>query len=370
MERFDTIIIGGGQAGLAAGQFLGRESRSFVILDAHEHVGDSWRTRWDSLRVFTPAKYDGLPGMRFPAPALSFPTKNEVADYLAAYAKRFALPIRNGIRVDRLERAGDGFRVTSNAGTYEAANVIVATGAHRTPKVPPFASLLGKGITQMHSDAYRNPSQLRDGAALVVGLGNSGAEISYDIRRGRDVYVSGTPFAELPVPHGAGTAAFVLPLVKLMGTYLLTVDTPIGRKVLPNMKTAPLIRLKVADLVAAGIRRVPRVTGVSDGLPMLEDGRRLDVANVIWCTGYSNDLGWIAIPDVVAVDGHLDQHRGVANHVPGLYFVGMLHQYSAVSDVLPGVGRDARYVARQIALRRVDSKDRVLRRDAAELGVR
>ena len=367
--RFDTIVIGGGQAGLAAGHFLGKQGGSFVILDANERVGDAWRTRWDSLRVFTPAKYDGLPGMRFPAPSLSFPTKDEVADYLAAYATRFALPIRNGVRVERLERAGDGFCVASSAGTYQASNVIVATGAHRAPKVPAFASSLDRGITQMHSSAYRNPSQLREGAALVVGLGNSGAEISYDIRMGREVYLSGMPFAELPVPHGAAAAAFVLPLVKFMGTYLLTLDTPIGRKMLPNMKTAPLIRMKTGDLLAAGIRRVPRVSGVSNGMPTLEDGRELDVANVIWCTGYSNDLAWIAIPGVVDAEGHLDQYRGIASHVPGLYFVGMMHQYSAVSDVLPGVGRDARYVARQIALRGVDSKDRMVRRDPAELGV-
>jgi putative flavoprotein involved in K+ transport len=143
-----------------------------------------------------------------------------------------------------------------------------------------------------------------------------------------------------------------------------------GRKVLPHMKTAPLIRMRVADLIAAGVQCVPRVTGVSDGLPMLEDGRRLDVANVIWCTGYSNDLAWMGIPDARGQDGRLDQYRGVARRVPGLYFVGMLHQYSATSDVLPRVGRDARYVARQIALRRLDSKDRMLRRDREELGVR
>jgi putative flavoprotein involved in K+ transport len=226
MEQFDTIIVGGGQAGLAAGRFLGEQGASFVILDAAERVGDAWRSRWDSLRVFTPAKYDGLPGMRFPAPPLSFPTKAEVADYLASYAKLFALPVRSGVRVERLERAGDAFLVASTAGIYEASNVIVASGAHRTPKIPPFASALASGITQMHSSAYRSPPQLRDGAVLVVGLGNSGAEISYDIRVGRQVYVSGTPFGQLPVPHGTATAAFVLPLVKFMGTYLLTVDNP------------------------------------------------------------------------------------------------------------------------------------------------
>src|SRR6266568_8006573 len=215
-EHFETVIIGGGQAGLSVARHLARQNRSSVILEANGRIGDAWRTRWDSLRVFTPAKYNGLPRMRFPAPALSFPTKDEVADYMAAYAKRFALPVRSGVRVERLERQGGGFVLASSAGTFEASNVIVATGAHRTPKVPTFANQLPEGITQMHSSAYRNPSQLRGGAALVVGLGNSGAEISYDIRVGRQVYLSGMPFAQLPVKHGAAAAAFVLPLVKFM----------------------------------------------------------------------------------------------------------------------------------------------------------
>jgi putative flavoprotein involved in K+ transport len=368
MERFDTIIVGGGQAGLATGHFVAQQSRSFVILDAHERVGDAWRTRWDSLRVFTPAKYNGLPGMRFPAPRLSFPTKDDVADYMAAYATRFALPVRNTVRVDSLERAADGFLVTASAGTFEAANVVVATGAHRKPRIPAFASELDSRITQLHSSDYRNSGQLGDGAVLVVGLGNSGAEISMDVRQGRHVLVAGSPMGQLPVKHGAAAAAFVLPLVKFMGTYVLTVDTPVGRKVLPKMKTAPLIRIKVKDLEGAGIERVPRVAGVRDGMPLLEDGRKLDIANVIWCTGFTNDLGWIKVPEAFGEDGKPAQYRGVATAVPGLYFVGMEHQYAATSDVLPGVGRDAAYVARRLAAR-VDSKDRVVRRDAAEVGV-
>jgi putative flavoprotein involved in K+ transport len=350
--RFDTIVIGGGQAGLATGYYLAKLGRSFVILDKHARVGDAWRMRWDSLRVFTPAKYNGLPGMRFPAPSLTFPTKDEVADYMAAYAARFQLPVRSGVAVDLISRNRDGFVVSAGSGTFEADNVIVATGAHHIPRIPDFAGGLAPQIGQLHSSAYKNPSQLSDGAVLVVGAGNSGAEISYDVSHSHRVFLSGTPSAQLPVRHGAAAAIFVLPLIKFLGTHVLTVDTPMGRKALPKMKTAPLIRVKLNDLEKAGVERVARVTGAQDGLPILADGRVLEVANLIWCTGFRPDFTWINLPRAFADDGRLDQYRGVASSEPGLYFVGMYHQYSAVSDVLPGVGRDAAYVVRHIANRR------------------
>lgn len=377
MDRhFETVIIGGGQAGLSVGYHLARRHRAFVILDANERLGDSWRTRWDSLRVFTPAKYNGLPGMRFPAPSLSFPTKDEVADYMGAYAANFKLPVRSRAAVEGVTRTASGFAVMSNAGAFEADNVVVATGACHTPKFPDFATRLDRRIVQLHSSAYKSPVQLADGGVLVVGLGNSGAEISYDVRRGRKVWLSGTPSAQLPVRHGAAAAAFVLPLVKFLGTHVLTVDSPVGRRVLPKMKghAAPLIRLKLNDLEAAGIERVARVTGVRDGLPLLADGRTLNVANVIWCTGFRSDFRWIRLPAAFGVDGQPIHYRGVVATEPGLYFAGLEHQYAAVSDVLPGIGRDAGYVARHIAnrpmLNRVDSKDGMVRRDPAELLVR
>ena len=362
MERFDTIIIGGGQAGLATGYYLKRQGRSFVILDAHAHVGDSWRVRWDSLRVFSPAKYDGLPGMRFPAPALSFPTKDEVGDYMESYAKRFDLRVRNGVRVEQVTRVGGKLCITTSAGDFEADNVVVATGAFSTAKVPQFAPQLKNEITQLHSSSYKNPAQLREGDVLVVGIGNSGAEIAWDVQAGRRVYVSGQPVAQLPFNHGAATAAFVLPVVRFLGMYVLTVDSPVGRKLLPKMKGAPLIRVKTKDLEAAGIERVPRVTGVRDGLPVLADGRTLDVANVIWCTGLRSDLSFLELPNVFGQDGRLVQYRGVATNEPGLFFVGMERQYAAASDVLPGVGRDAAYVTRAIA-GRLDSKVRAMGED-------
>jgi putative flavoprotein involved in K+ transport len=348
-ERFETVIIGGGQAGLATGYHLRRRGRPFVILDAHQRVGDAWRQRWDSLRLFTPARFNGLPGLRFPAPGLSFPTKDEVADYLEAYAARFDLPVRTGVRIDHMDRGGDTYVITSTAGRFEADNVVVASGAHHAPRVPAFTAELDPGIVQLHSSEYRNPAQLRQGATLVVGAGNSGAEIALETSRTHPTSLSGKSVGQLPFKHGPNAARFILPLVRFAGTHVLTLGTPIGRKARPQFlsRGAPLIRTKRKDLAAAGVELVPRTTGVSAGRPVLEDGRLLEVANVIWCTGFRPEFGWIGL-DILDDDGLPVHRRGVVPDQPGLYFVGLQFQYAATSDVLPGVGRDADYVAAQI----------------------
>jgi putative flavoprotein involved in K+ transport len=346
MERFETVIIGAGQAGLAAGYHLKKRGRPFMILDAAPRVGDSWRRRWDSLRLFTPAKYDGLPGLRFPAPRWSFPTKDEMADYLEAYATRFELPVRTGVYVDRVYRDAGRFVVESGHQTFEAENVIVASGAHRTPKVPAFAGELDPRLVQLHSFDYRSSAQLRDGSVLVVGAGNSGAEIAFELARTYRVFQAGTVPGEIPVPHGSIRARIVLPVIRFLGTRVLTVKTPIGRRLRPKLaaQATPLIRVKSKDLAAAGVEAIPRVAGARDGLPLLEDGRVLEVDNVIWCTGFRHEHSWIDLP-AFAADGQPEHERGVVPSLPGLYFVGLVFQYAAVSDVLPGVGRDAAYVA-------------------------
>ena len=366
MERFDTIVVGGGQAGLATAYHLKKRGRPFVVLDAEERVGDSWRKRWDSLRLFTPAKYDGLPGLRFPAPRWSFPTKDEMADYLEAYAARFELPVRTGVFVDRVFREDDRYVVESGHRTFEADNVIVATGAHRAPKLPPFAQELDPGIVQLHSSDYRNASQLREGGALVVGVGNSGAEIAFELSKTHEVWQSGAPSGELPVRHGGVASRFVLPVIRFAGTRVLTVRTPIGRKVRPRFAAmaAPLIRIKSKDLAAAGVERVARIAGVREGRPLLDDGRVLDIANVVWCTGFRYDFSWIDLP-VLADDGQPLHERGVVASAPGLYFVGLVFQYAVASDVLPGVGRDAGRVVRHLASVRAPSNMAAPVRDAA-----
>jgi putative flavoprotein involved in K+ transport len=352
-EPIETVVIGGGQSGLAVGYHLTRQRRPFVILDANERIGDSWRKRWDSLRVFTPARLDGLPGMPFPATASSFPTKDEVADYLAAYAARFDLPVRTGVRVDRLARLGDRFVVTSGDRRFEADNVVVAPGAYHNPRVPVFAPELDPATVQMHSSEYRNPSQLREGGVLVVGAGNSGAEIAWEASRRHRTWLSGRDTGREPVRPGTGPDRLVTPLMWFAATHVLTVRTPVGRKVQRMFRSRgiPLARVRRKDLTAAGVELVPRTAGVLDGSPVLEDGRVLDVANVIWCTGFAPDLTWINVP-IFDEEGDAVHDRGVVESEPGLYFVGLYFLYALSSVLIGGVGRDAEHVARHIASRR------------------
>ncbi len=345
----DTLIIGGGQAGLALGHYLKEQDRRFQILDANPRIGDAWRQRWDSLRVFTPAKYDGLPGVPFPADPLTFPTKDELAAYLEGYAAQRGLPVANGVRVERLRREADRFIATANGRSWEAYNVVVATGSSQAPKIPAFAAELSAGVVQFHASEYRNVRQLQDGPVLVVGLGNSGAEVGLEVSRTHRTFVAGKPGGELPVKHGPTAARYVLPVVRFLGLHVLTLHNPIGRKAAPAFAAhaAPLIRTKSKDLVAAGVQLVGRVAGVRDGLPVLEGGTRLEVTNVIWCTGYRDDFSWID-PEMIDGGALPPQERGVVPGTPGLFFLGQEFLYAAASATLPGVCRDARYLASRI----------------------
>jgi len=352
-ERFETVIIGGGQAGLAVGYHLARRERSVVILDANERIGDSWRNRWDSLRVFTPARYDGLPGWSFPAPGWSYPTKDEVADYLESYAARFRLSVRTGIRVDGLSREAGGYVVASGLSRYRADNVVVATGGYQDPRVPVFASELDPSIVQFHSSEYRNPSQLRDGGVLVVGAGNSGAEIALESSPAHRTWLSGRDTGQEPVRAGSLSDRLFTPPFWFLLSHVLTVRTPMGRKVRHQLSNRglPLARVRRRDLVRAGVERVPRVIGVRDGLPVLEDGAVLELANVIWCTGFVTDFSWIDLP-VFDRGGEPRHERGVVRSEPGLYFIGLFFLSAGSSSLIGGVGRDARRIARHIASRR------------------
>jgi putative flavoprotein involved in K+ transport len=289
--------------------------------------------------------------MPFPAPADTFPTKDEMADYLEAYAAHFELPVRTGARVDCLSKDGDRFVVVAGEQRFEAHNVVVAMASYQKPRVPSFAQELDPGIVQLHSSEYRNPSQLRDGGVLVVGAGNSGAEIALEVARSHPTWLSGRDVGHIPF-HIEGMAARLF-LIRFVLRFLfhrvLTVDTPIGRKLRPKMLSmgVPLVRTKPNDLAAAGIVRVPRSVGAREGLPLLEDGRVLDVANVVWCTGYDPGFSWIDLP----VHGeHEPLHRrGVVASEPGLYFVGLHFLYANSSSMIHGVERDAAHVAQAIA---------------------
>ncbi len=344
-QRFDTVVVGGGQAGLAVGYYLARQGRDFVILDANDRIGASWRKRWDRLQLFTPARYSSLPGMPFPAPADAFLTKDEVADYLEAYAARFHLPVWLDAVVDTLSREADRYLLTMGGHRLEAEHVVVATGAFQHPKVPAFAGRLDPAIAQVHSNEYCHPTQLQQGAALIVGAGNSGAEIALEVAQTRRTWLAGRDTGRLPKTY----PPLVLQLYWWLIHQALNADNKMGRrfKEVTGKKGAPLVGISQKDFERARVEHVPRVVGVQEGKPVLQDGSVLSVANVIWCTGFAPDFRWIDLP-VFGSDGYPVHYRGVVDGEPGLYFLGLPFQYTLTSSLIGGVGRDARYIAEQI----------------------
>jgi putative flavoprotein involved in K+ transport len=276
-----------------------------------------------------------------------------MADYLESYAARFALPVRTGVWVDGLTRYGDTYRVTAGAERFVASNVIVASGAHRTPRVPRLARDLDPSILQLHSSEYRNPSQLQAGGVLVVGAGNSGADISLEAVRSHPTWLSGPDRGHIPV-HIDGFIArnVAVRVVVFFARHVLTLRTPLGRrmKIKATSQGDPLVRVKPKEILAAGVERVGKTVEVRDGSLVLEDGQVLDVTNVIWCTGYRHDLSWIDLP-IFDEAGAPRHERGVVPSEPGLAFVGLPFQFAAASDVLPGVGRDAAYVVKHLMRR-------------------
>jgi putative flavoprotein involved in K+ transport len=354
-ERIQTVIIGAGQSGLSVGYHLARAGVPFVILEANQRVGDTWRKRWDSLRLFTPARYDSLVGMPFPAAARSFPSKDAMADYLELYAKHFKLPVRTGASVTKLSKRGNGFLVQGEDFAIEAENVVIAMATFQRPRVPTFAAELDPSIVQMHSSDYRNPAQLRKGGVLVVGAGNSGAEIAIEAaRNGYSTMLSGRHPGHVPFRIESVLGRYVLAPIVLRFVFhrLLTLNTPLGRKANGNgvPGAAPLIRTRPHELVAGGIQRVAKTIGVKDGRPLLEDGKTLDVANVVWCTGFHPGFSWIDLP-VFGKNGAPVHRRGVVESEPGIFFTGLEFLFAMSSTMIHGAARDAEYIAKAVLSR-------------------
>ncbi|MGH2952576.1 MAG: flavin-containing monooxygenase [Solirubrobacterales bacterium] len=353
-ERTETVVVGAGQAGLATGYHLAKRDRPFVIVDEQQQVGDNWRRHYDSLRLYSPARLDGLPGMPFPATPWMFPTKDQMADFLERYASAFELPVRGGTRVEKVSRDGSGYLVDCGNWRLEAENVVVATGTFGRPFTPLLASDLDPEIVQLHSSDYKNPGQLRDGPVLVVGAAHSGADVAIDVAGGRRTILCGRDTGQIPFDiEGRGARVVGWRVMSFLARRVLTLRTPIGRKLRPKIRAhgGPLLRIKRSDLEAAGVeRRTARVAGVRDGQPELDDGTVPDVANVIWCTGFKQDFAWIE-PRVIAEDGWPKEERGVVTSAPGLYFTGLAFQSGFSSMLILGAGRDAEYVANRIAAR-------------------
>lgn len=350
LARFDVIVIGGGQAGLTVGYHLQKLGLKFLILDANARIGDAWRKRWDTLRLFTPARYDGLDGLHFPGPPNAFPTKDEMAAYLERYAAHFQLPVRSGTRVTRLSREGQRYLVEAGVERFEAEHVVVAMASYQGRKLPDFAAELAPDIVQLHSSEYRGLSQLQPGGVLVVGAANSGAEIAMEAAAQHRTWLSGRDPGELPFSTTGFWAWLIVPfLFRVVFLHILSVSTPIGRKARPKILSSggPRIRQRRTDLARAGIQWAARTSGVKAGLPLLADGRTLEVRNVIWCTGFSADLSWIDLP---IFDDHGEPRyvSGLVESEPGLYFVGQHFQHSLSSTMIHGVGRDALHIVRSL----------------------
>ncbi|MGB7818690.1 MAG: NAD(P)/FAD-dependent oxidoreductase [Ornithinibacter sp.] len=356
-QHIETLIIGAGQAGLATAHQLGRLGRECLVVDDNARVGDNWRCHYDSLRLYSPARFDGLPGMAFPGDPWHFPGKDEVADFLERYAVDLALPVRLQTRVERIEpREGGGFSAHLDTGVLDCENVVVAAGTFggRTPHIPDAAWSLDPGIRQLHSTTYKNPTQLRAGATLVAGASHSGHDIAYEIAGHGPTILAGPDRGNIPLDWQSPTFKVAIPVVVFLWQHVLTRRTPMGRREMAEIRHhgAPTARVKPHHLAERGVERTEaKVVGASDdGRPVLADGRVLDVANLIWATGFRPDFSWIDAP-ITGDDGWPREYRGVVDGMPGLYFCGLAFQYAFSSMVLPGVARDTAYVAHRIAER-------------------
>lgn len=348
MEQLDIIIIiGAGQSGLAVGYHLRNESARIAILDDHERIGDTWRHRWDSLRLFTPGRFSALPGSPNPAGRSGFASKDDMAEYLEDYAQQFNLPVRTGVAVSRVAAVAGGFEVSTDAGDLRARSVVIAIGHNSVPQIPEFARSLHTNISQIHSAEYRGPSGIREGTVLVVA-GTSGAEIALELSGSHTVLLAGRSTPHIP----DALFRYAGGLYWLTVHRLLTTATASGRRIAASCgrRGAPLIRISLAQVTAAGVRRLPRITHVVGGAPATDEETVLSVDTVIWATGFRPDLSWLPQLEVDDI-GIPVTRRGVVAEIPGLYFMGLPFQYSLTSGLIGGAGRDAAYIVGRITER-------------------
>lgn len=347
-QPLDVLVIGAGQTGLAVGYHLSQLGLRYLLVDSAPQIAHTWRSRWDSLRLFTPAEYDALPGLAFPAAPGTYPGKDDVAEYLRRYAQHFDIPVLCGARVERLHRTGDpagdgGFRVFTTQGELRARHVVVATGPFQQPHVPAVGSGFER-VTQVHSAGYRNSAQLPDGRVLVVGAGNSGVQIALELAGTHDVHLA------------VGTRPKAVPQ-KLLGRDLfwwLTTTGAVSRpasspvaRAFRRWSNELVIGTTWGDLAAAGVTMRGRLTDARDRAATFSDGSGLDgISSVVWATGYRSDYSWLDVPGVW--DGRQVHHDRGRTHVPGLWFLGLPWQHSRGSALLGFVGSDAAWTADQI----------------------
>ena len=402
-EHIDTIIVGGGQGGLSTSYHLLRQEREHVILEQADKSAKAWRERWDSFTLITPNWTIRLPGAEYQGDDPDgFMAREEVVAYFDEYIERFDLPIRYGIRVTSVEPIEAGYLVSTDEAEFEAANVVIATGLYQQPRIPPFSTHLPSAIRQLHSNEYRNPEALPDGAVLVVGSAQSGCQIAEELYlAGRKVYLSVSGAGRLPrryrgkdvtwwfdemgiadrtvdlLPspaakfagsaHGTGKDGghtinlhqFARDGVVLLG-HIQSVQE--DRIVLaPDLKeslaNADKLEVDIVKQVDEYIEKIGLDAPI-ETIPELRDGyeaelilevdlKSVGITSVIWATGYKFDFSLVKLP-AFDEDGYPVQKRGVTEY-PGLYFVGLPFLHTLKSGLLFGVGDDAAHVVSAIA---------------------
>lgn len=341
---YDVIIIGGGQAGLVMGYFLHKSNLSFLIVDKSTELGESWRNRYDSLTLFTPRGHSMLPGLTLTGNPKIYPTKNEIAAYLVDYANAFSLPIRLKTEVKELLKIDQGFKVVTVDNEITAKKIVIATGAFQRPFIPSFATALSSSVVQLHSSQYKNIHQLIEGPVLVVGAGNSGAQIAVEVSNEREVFLSvGHKIRFLPQDIGKKSIFW---WIDKLGLYKAKVNTKIGQwiKNNPDPIFGYELRLKIKSEAIFVFRRVE---SINNDVFIFQDKRSVKVNNVIWATGFYRDYSWISIPLVINEEGGPIHNRGISN-INGLYFIGLPWQTTRASSLLQGVGSDAVYLLKHI----------------------
>lgn len=342
---YDVVVIGGGQAGLAMGYFLKQTSLKFVILDNQERTGDVWRKRYDSLVLFTPRSYSALPGLALSGDPDGLPAKDEIADYLEHYAQNFDLPILHNCNVQTIKQENNLFTIETNESRFRAEKVVVATGPFHTPIIPPFAKDLPSDILQLHSSEYKNPAQLNKGAVLVVGGGNSGAQIAVELSEHYETFLS------------VGQKPRILPLTVVgksifwcfdkVGLLQADRNSRIGKKI--QSQPDPIFGLELKDKLKNNrITLKGRTQSIVNNEIQFEDSSTIAVKNIIWATGFKQDYSWIEIPNLLDHSGKIKQNRGITD-IEGLYFLGLPWQHRRGSALLLGVGDDAEFLSQKIA---------------------
>jgi putative flavoprotein involved in K+ transport len=341
-ERHEVVVVGGGQAGLAIGYFLAQRGRDFVILEATDEPGAAWRQRWESLKLFTPVRYSNLPGFPFPGDPDSYPTRDQVVEYLTEYARRLDLPVELGSPVHAVRRSGTGYSVELYDRSIEADQVVIATGPFHAPRTPPIAEKLDPETVQLHSKDYRSPADIPSGRVLVVGGGNTGFQIAEELTASHEVHLS-IGSRQMPLPQRLlGRDLFWY--LDTTGLIRKPKDSLIGRRA-EGRDT--LIGSSPRGIRRRGVQVHPRTVDASGSAVTFEDGTTLGVTAVLWATGFGIDHSFVDVP-VFDDRGHLVHRRGVTES-PGLYFLGLSWQHTRGSALIGWVQDDAEFLAERIA---------------------